>query len=661
MDLSKYKGEFISEARDSLDSLNKDLVELEKTPNDEEIIHRLFRSFHTLKGNAAAMGYAKFSELAHSLEDVLSKIKDKELSMSSELMSIILEGCDVLEDGLEKIMGDASEDISIERIVQELKEAMGVKEQKIDVTITPKLELTDADRELISQAEGKGLGNIYRIILVFESSNILKTAKTLLVMKLLVKDNSEDVMIIRTTPTIEDIRQGKFGQETEGVVATRRNIEDLTKIIGSITGIKEVYVLKPEEEYARNAAQAHEDKELKKQEIVAKHQEETVRNIQSVKVDMDNLDKLMNLVGELLISNMRLKDVEHKRDLSTLKVVLAEAERQIIDLKDEVMKIRMVPIGNIFNRFPRMVRDLATKENKKVEFIMEGQDIEFDRTILDQIGDPLVHMLRNSVDHGVELPAERLQEGKPEEGTIKLKAFREKNNAVIEVSDDGAGVNPEKVKAACIKKGIITSDEASKMSVKELQMLIFKASISTNEIVTEISGRGVGMEVVSTSMKKLGGTFSMDSVVGKGTTIRLELPLTVAIITSFLVRVGNDIYAIPLNNINETLSIPHSDVKTIKGHKVFILRGREVPIIALSELLGTVHGNESSRNVDESLIVVVNHPSGMVGLVVDDIVSQQQILIKSLQNLVKGTKGCAGATILGDGSIALILDINTLI
>ena len=660
MDLSKYKDEFISEARDHLDSLNKDLVELEKSPNDEEIIHRLFRSFHTLKGNAAAMGYNKFSELAHSLEDALSKIKDKELSMTSELMSIILEGCDVLEDGLEKISENNPEDITIDHIVSEIKDAIGLKEQRTDVTITPKLELNDTEKGLISQASEKGLGNVYRIILSFESANILKTAKTLLVLKLLTKDNPEDVMLIRTTPPIDDIRQGKFGQETEEVISTRKSIEDIKKIIDGITGMKEVHVLKAEEEYVKNIGQLHEEKEAKKQEIIAKHQEETVRNIQSVKVDMDKLDKLMNLVGELLISNMRLKDVDQKKDLSKLKGVLAEAERQIIDLKDEVMKIRMVPIGNIFNRFPRMVRDLSTKENKRTAFVMEGQDIEFDRTILDQIGDPLVHILRNSVDHGIELPEERLSNRKSEEGTIKLKAFREKNNAVIEISDDGAGVNPEKVKAACIKKGIITSDEASKMSVKELQMLIFKAGISTNEIVTEVSGRGVGMEVVSTSMKRLGGAFSMDSTVGQGTTIRLELPLTVAIITSFLVRIGSDIYAIPLNSINETLSIPYSDVKTIKGHRVFILRGREVPIISLSELLGDAESG-SSRNANELLLVVVNHSSGMIGLVVDDIVSQQQILIKSLQDLVKGTKGCAGATILGDGSIALILDINTLI
>jgi len=656
MDLSKYKAEFISEARDSLDSLNKELVILEKNPNDDEVIHSLFRSFHTLKGNAAAMGYTKFSELAHSLEDALSKIRDKEVVMTTELMSIILEGCDALEEGLQKISEDNPEDITIAHIITEIKDAIGSKEQKIELNIAQKLELTDSDNGLISQVAGKGLVNAYRAILVFESLNVLKTAKTLLVLKLFTKDYSEDVSIIKTTPVMDDIRAGKFGQEVEIVLSTRKNVEELKKIVNTISGIKELYILGVHEDYIRSAGQLHEEKESQKQEIINKHQEEVVRTIQSVKVDMDKLDKLMNLVGELLISNMRLKDIEHKKDLLMLKTVLGEAERQIIDLKDEVMKIRMVPIGNIFNRFPRMVRDLATKENKKVEFIMEGQDLEFDRTILDQIGDPLVHMLRNSVDHGIELPQDRLNARKPEDGMIKIKAFREKNNAVIEVSDDGAGIDPEKVKNACIKKGVITALQAQKMSTKELQMLIFRAGISTNEIITEVSGRGVGMDVVSTSMKKLGGAFVMESTVGKGTSIRLELPLTVAIITAFLVRIGDEIYAIPLNSINETLALKSSELKTIKGYDVFILRGKELPLIWLHDIVG-----KPKIPKEELLLVIINHSSGLIGLVVDSIISQQQILIKSLQDIVKGTKGCSGATILGDGSIALILDVNTLI
>ena len=304
MDVSKYKNEFISEARDHLDSLNKDLVVLEKDPNNDEVIHSLFRSFHTLKGNAAAMGYTKFSELAHSLEDALSKIKDKELTLTSDFMSIIFEGCDALEDGLQKISQDTPEDITVEHIISEVKAAIGVKDVKIDVKMDSRVVLTDTERNALQSANNNGFGNNYRIIIVFDASNVLKTAKTLLTLKLLNKDYAQDMIILKTNPAIEAIREGKFGAEIEVVLSTRKNRDEVSTIINKISGIREVHVLGLDEEYVKSVNQLHIEKESGKQEIITKHQEEVVKNIQSVKVDMDKLDKLMNLVGELLISNM---------------------------------------------------------------------------------------------------------------------------------------------------------------------------------------------------------------------------------------------------------------------------------------------------------------------------------------------------------------------
>jgi two-component system, chemotaxis family, sensor kinase CheA len=321
------------------------------------------------------------------------------------------------------------------------------------------------------------------------------------------------------------------------------------------------------------------------------------------------------------------------------------------------MEIRMVPIGNIFNRYPRMVRDLSIKENKKLELLIEGQEIEFDRTVLDQIGDPIVHLLRNAVDHGIEPVEERLKTGKSETGTIKLIARREKNNAIIEISDDGGGIPIEKVKKKSIERGHITKEEAAKMTDDEACMLIFRPGNSTNDVVTEVSGRGVGMDVVISKTKELGGSVRLHSELGKGTTVTLQLPLTVAIITGLIVRANNERYAIPLNTVDETVNVFSDQIKTIQNNKVFVLRGMDIPLFWLHDLTGI----SKIGNNKKLTVVIVMNGTEKTGLVVDEILSQQQVLIKSLQDMVKGTKGCAGATILGDGGVALILDIASLL
>lgn len=651
MDISEYKDEFISEARDHLDILNDALLILEKDPDDMENINRIFRSFHTLKGNAAAMEFMRFSELAHALEDVMSKIRDKELEVSKNTMDMIFDGCDTLEQGLEDISNDKPENISIDGLISELKETLGAKEEAYIVNIGEKAELTGEDNKKIQEWKNQNR-KIFRLIIVFDKNNQLKTAKAMLILR----NISAISALIKTTPASEDIKAGKFDTEIELIAASELQKEEIEKIVNDISGLKHAFILGLDEVYNKPKETAHEEKELDKAAIANKHRTDVVKQIQSVKVDMKKLDKLMNLVGELLISNIRMQDCNKKKDYSALKIVLAEVDRLILELQEEVTEIRMVPIGNIFNRFPRMVRDLAEKEGKKINLIIEGQEIEFDRTVLDEIGDPLVHLLRNCVDHGIEKPEERIDVGKPEQGTVKLIAKREKNNAVIKVTDDGAGIDTKKVKEISIKKGIITEDEAAKMTDKEIQMLIFRAGFSTSEVITDVSGRGVGMDVVLNKIKELGGSLKLDSAAGKGTSVEMQLPLTLAIITAFLVKAGDNICAIPLTAVEETVDIKKEQIKTIQGNKVFILRESEVPLFWLHDIMGL-----KREEKDILIVMIVNRSGEKIGIVVDSIIAQQQILIKGLQDIVKGTKGIAGATIMGDGTVALILDIETLL
>lgn len=655
MDSSEYKKEFVSEAKDHMDTLNEGLLQLEKDANDEENINKIFRAFHTLKGNSAAMGYIKFSELAHALEDVLSKVRDKELKVAQEVMDLLFDGCDILEEGLDKITNDNPDDIEVETSIADLKNMIGAKEEVFEIDIPEKLVFSKDEKKKVAQYKKKKF-NIYRILLVFDPKNFLKSGKASVVLRELVNDSE----LVKSIPVSDDIKQGKFGADIEIVVASKKKKEDIQKVIDGVSGFKQNFILKPDEKYVRPKIEDLVETKTPaatSEAPAGEEKKEVVKEIKSVRVEMGKLDKLMNLVGELLVSNIRLQSINKRHNIGELKTVLAGIDRLSLDLQDEVMGIRMIPIGNIFNRFPRMVRDLASKQSKKLNLVVEGSEIEFDRTVLDEIGDPLVHLLRNSVDHGVELPEERQNAGKEEQGIVKLIARREKNHAVVEVMDDGAGIDPAVIKESSVRKGHITQEEADRMSDNDLQMLIFRPGVSSNKVVTEVSGRGVGMDVVLSKIKQLGGTVKLVSEIGKGSTVTMKLPLTVAIITALMVKVGDEMYAIPLTNVDETVDVQIDDIKMINNSQVFIRRGLDIPIFWLHDLTG-MKDYEKKKNLT---VVIVNYGDENIGFVVDLIESQQQILIKSLPDVVRGTAGFSGATILGDGSVALIVDINSLL
>lgn len=654
MDMSDYKDEFVSEAKEHLDSLNDGLLELEKNPESEDNINKIFRSFHTLKGNAATMGYIKFSELAHKLEDVLSKIRDKELKITQDIMDEILEGVDALESGLTQIENDNPEHINTESLIDNLNGILESNDQEtlVNLKVSEVFEPDDKIKKIIEKNKAKKL-NIFRIILLFKTDNQLKGAKAIII----ANNITATGQIISSTPSLEDIKAVKFNDELELIISSKKTKDEIIAVIKIVTGVINFVVLNLEEKYVRPENFEHDQKEISKKEITEKHQREMVKQVQSVKVDMKMLDKLMNMVGELLISNIRLQDIDKKKDYSALKPIITSLDRLIMELHDEFVEVRMIPVGSIFNRFPRMIRDLSNKENKKINFVIEGSDIKFDRSVLDKIGDPIVHLLRNSVDHGIETPEKRVSLGKSDVGEIKLIAKREKNNAVIEITDDGGGIDIQAVKESCIKKGILTKEKADKMTDNQLQMMIFNAGVSTNKIVTEISGRGVGMDVVLNTINELGGHVELSSEVGKGTHVKISLPLTLAIVTALLVKIKKEIYAIPLVTVDQIVGLRLSKTKTIQGHEVFVLRNMDIPLLWMHELIG-VTDFEKKENLT---VVIINKDENKIGLVVDEIISQQQILIKGMQDIVKDTKGCAGATILGDGTVALIFDISSVL
>ncbi len=665
----QYKEQFISEAKDHLNSINDHLLEFEKDPTNEDPIHGLFRSFHTLKGNASTMGFTRYSELAHHLEDLLDKIRNKQIEADSELLDVLFKGTDCLEEGLNLISKDQPEEINDSEVLEKIKEILSSKGVKKEEKSEKKLEIEFSESEKKKIKELKGENFVLKISLEFEDDSTLKLAKALLA----IRSIEQACEVIKLFPPKEEIKSGNFGTEIFVVVASKKGIEELENLFKTITGIKSHNISNlqeqddsgtsnvpktPSKEPPKSPDKENvvDSKEEDKAKIAKQQQEAMSKQMQTVKIDIKSLDNLMDLVGELLISKVRLEQYAKNSTDKDFNSVVDNLTRMTIDIQDEVMKQRMIPIGNIFNRFPRMVRDLAKKENKQVNLVIEGQDIEFDRTVLDEIGDPLVHLLRNSVDHGIELPQERKDKGKSPEGTIYLTARKEKTNAIVEVSDDGAGIDGERVKKSAIKKGVITQEEADQLTDKELKRLIFRPGMSTNESVTEVSGRGVGMDVVETKIKNLGGNVKLDSELGKGTKIKLQLPLTLAIVNSLIVLIDDSKYALPLSTIERTVKIKKRDIKTIHGNPVFILMNEDVPLICLSELL---HG-KPRKDIDTYTVIVVDKEDSKIGLVVDNILTQQQVLIKGLDEMVKGIKGLGGATILGDGKVAMILDVATL-
>ena len=690
MDVSQYLEIFVEETKEHLQSLNDNILVLENEPENKDTINEIFRSAHSLKGMAGTMGYKRMQTLTHDMENVFSEIRNDKLKVTSDLVDILFQCLDALEAYLDNIINTQDEgtddNAAIIKLLNDyLNGGSGVAEQAAPqaaqaapqaaqaapqtadgvVTDFSKVNFADFEQHAIMEAGTKNL-NVYGVHVKIDPSCILKAARAFLVFKS-VEELGE---IIKSIPSAQDIEDEKFdldfdifvitGESLDKVLATVRNVSEIKDAEGSIIKLDEKKEEKPEEtektESAKPATVPKAGKPANSQPAKGK----PVVN-RSVRVDIDKLDVLMNLVSELIIAKNGLVSAaatSTTEENQSVNEQIEYLERVTTNLHESVMNVRMVPIETVVNRFPRMIRDLSKKLDKKMELYMTGEETELDRTVIDEIGDPLMHLLRNSADHGLESAEVRRERGKDEIGTIFLNAFQDGNNVVIEVGDDGNGIDIEKVKSKGIERGTITPEQAEVMSDKEVIDLLFLPSFSTSEKITDVSGRGVGLDVVKSKIESLGGVVECKSVLGEGSTFTIRLPLTLAIIQALMVKLGNEQYAIALGSIQTIEDIPLSDIKYVQGKEVINLRGNIIPIIRLGELLDVPDRTEP----DESLIVVViKKGAKQAGLVVDSLVGQMEIVIKSLGKYININKMISGATILGDGEVALIIDANAII
>lgn len=695
MDVSQYLEIFIDETREHLQSLNEQILVLEREPENVDTINEIFRAAHSLKGMAGTMGYKRMQRLTHDMENVFSEIRNGKMKASPKLVDVLFKGLDALEQYLDVIVnsGDEgtedNEDI-IQSLNEILKEGLGgsgaAEPAPAAAPATPAAaatataaagdsgvkpyQLAEHEKSAIAKALSENL-NAYAMTVYIQESCILKAARAFLVFKAL-----EDLgTVIHSEPSVQDIEDERFEFDFTVVLLTDKDAETAKKKVENVSEIKMACVeaIKPEavaesaatEKKAVTESVASEKKESTAQASGNAAPQKTAGKPvvnRSVRVDIDKLDDLMNLVSELIIAknglvSINTADVTGLRE-SGFNEQIEYLERITTNLHQSVMKTRMVPIENVVSRFPRMIRDISKKLDKKMELYMSGEETELDRTVIDEIGDPLMHMLRNAADHGLESNEERIKAGKPEVGSIFLNAYQDGNNVVIEVRDDGKGVDVEKVKRKAVEKGAITAEQAATMSDKEAVDLLFRPSFSTAEQVSDLSGRGVGLDVVKSKIEALGGDVEAKTVLGEGTTFIVRLPLTLAIIQALMVELGQEKYAIPLGSIQTIEDVLPSDIKYVQTKEVIHLRGNVIPLIRLRKVLDIPEDDFAPENLT---VVIVAKGDRLAGLVIDNLIGQQEIVIKSIGKYINNNKMIGGATILGDGEVALILDANAIV
>ncbi|WP_456329579.1 chemotaxis protein CheW [Archaeoglobus sp.] len=652
-EMEEYKQEFIQEAREYLDIMNQNFIKVEK--GDLDAINEIFRMAHTIKGMAGFMGYKNLEELCHKLESAMGKVRDGEIEVTEELIDVMLKAVDAIEEMIDRIEDEDNDNVDVEHIIQALTNLVDAEKGDEDFA---KAEKTDV------KPDGANL----RVDVYIADDCVMKSVRAALVIETL----SEVGEVVGFIPDEEDMEKDTF----DGHFVVYLKAPDASAVENAISNVAEIdrFEITLVEADERAVEQAEAETEITESEIkraegleeketeekaesrIDKKKERRKRKLESIRVNISQLDTIMNLVGELVISKGRLLQIAAEYDIPELKEAVAIMDKSITSLQDEIMQIRMVKVERVFSKFPRMVRDLARKLGKKVDFTMEGLDTELDRTVLDEISDPLVHLVRNAVDHGIETPEERKAAGKDETGRIKLAAWREKNNIIIELEDDGRGIDVEKIKQKAIERGIISPAEAESMSEDELKMLIFSPGFSTKDKATEVSGRGVGMDVVKTTVERLGGSVRVFSEKGKGTRIRIHLPPTVAIVKSLLVKVADETYAIPISSVVEALYVSEDNWKVIHGNPFMIVRGKLVPAFKLRDMFNVKNGRP-----EKEVGIIVEKEGERYALIADTIAEQQEIVIKPLTGYLAKIKGFSGVTILGDGRVVPILDISSLL
>jgi two-component system, chemotaxis family, sensor kinase CheA len=664
LDTNQYLDLFLDESREHLQNINSTLLQLEQLPDNLELVQSIFRSAHTLKGMSATMGYTNMATLTHRMENVLDAVRNNQIQVSEEVVDLFFEGLDGLSQMVDQIANGGDDHYDIQSLTEQLDRLLAGSSSEPKKAEAPKNNQATVENklqalydpyvyEVLKESINQGF-DVFQLEVTVDEECQLKGVRAYMVFQAL----GELGEIVASTPISEELEQGTFDQSFLVTVVTQTPGETIQSAIESISEISSVKVEPLEIESQSNGEigtptqeSAGEKKSAPSQE--RKGSKAVASGNKTLRVNLDRLDALMNLFEELIIERGRLEGLAKKLKDYQLNESVERLVRTSGHLRDVILNLRMVPVETVFNRFPRMVRSVAKDLNKQINLIITGQETELDRTVIDEIGDPLVHLLRNSMDHGIESPEFRRSHQKSEEGSIHLRAFHQGNHVYIEIEDDGGGINRDNVVKKAIENGLVTEEEAVKMGDQEVYSLIFRSGFSTAEKISDLSGRGVGLDVVKSKIEALGGHVEVTSTAGKGSLFSIQLPLTLSIISAMLVEVGQETFAMPLSSILETQRIDEEEILSMHQMEVMTYRDRVIPLVRLQKVLDTPATQENTSKIP---VLIIQQGSQLVGLTVDRLIGQQEIVVKPLSPYLKNLPGYSGATILGDGNVSLILD-----
>ncbi|REK67265.1 MULTISPECIES: chemotaxis protein CheA [Cohnella] len=703
MEMNQYLSIFLDEANDHLQALNENMLRLEQEPEDISIVQVIFRSAHTLKGMSATMGFEDLASLTHEMENVLDLVRNNQLKMNETIFDALFKCLDALEGMVQDVVGGGDGKADVSELVEQLKAIVrgdagkpasaasapgGVADGPLVAT---QLLLDQYQLSVLQQSIESGL-KVFHIEVFIREDCVLKAVRAYMVFELLERNGD----IIKSHPSVQDIEQDKFDRSFSVYYVSQIDEEQLKAAILNVSEIEDVTIMQVDRSSLAELDQSKEQESQAALQAVKAMREtsaaapaasapaasapnasapaaDTGKKApaaqakpaggaaagRTIRVDIDRLDKLMNLFSELLIDRARLEQLASEVRRNDLTETVEHMARVSSDLQNIVLKLRMVPVESVFNRFPRMVRDLAKSLDKKVDLVITGAETELDRTVIDEIGDPLVHLIRNSIDHGIEPVADRTAAGKPETGTVHLRAYHSGNHVFIEIEDDGRGINRQKVLDTALKRGVVTPEEAKKLTDDEVNMLLFAPGFSTADKISDISGRGVGLDVVKSKIESLGGQVTVTSAFGKGSKFSIQLPLTLSIISAMLIKLGSEKYAFPLSSIVETATVRRDQIREVHGSRVIEYRSSIIPVLSLAELLESPDYRDDQE--EETEMLVIRKGEKLAAVLVDDFIAQNEIVLKTMGKYLTNLQFVSGATILGDGQVALIIDPNSLI
>ncbi|MEG6512951.1 chemotaxis protein CheA [Desulforamulus ruminis] len=676
-------GVFIDELEEKIQVINDGLLVLEKDDGNQEIIQEIFRAAHTIKGSSGIMGYQNMASLTHEMENLFDKIRHGEIHVTSAMVNVLFEALDALKALKDEVTGDgpAMDTSSVVAKIREFVEgtiqetAVAVEQQEAEavpsVAISERswMEISEVEETVIREAELRGFQS-YRVAVDVDRDCQMKNVRAFLIFETLQQIGE----IIKSDPVAEDLQEGKYGAGFQVILITKEDADRVKNLLITISEVSDAeiqpLVLQTQETFVEGpklkAVQQNAAPQVKETTNGNGNHESDKKAVKTVRVDVNKLDNLMNLVGELVIDRTRLNRFaeifESKFGSDDLVESISEISNHLGqvtgDLQEQIMKARMLPVAQLFNRFPRMVRDTAQKLNKEIDFVVEGKETELDRNVIEVIGDPLIHLIRNAIDHGIEMPQERLAAGKPSTGTLLLKASYAESHIVITVKDDGKGIDVEHIRKKAVEMDFIDREAVERLSDRDVLQMIFKAGFSTkNDAVSDLSGRGVGMDVVRTAIEQINGTVELDTKLGEGTRFTIRLPLTLAIIRALMVTLGKQVYAFPLTNVSETLRISQEEIRRVGNNEVIVVRDKILPLARLGRLFNCSDCAEDAK----MFVVILGSGDKQVAVVVDKLLGEQEIVIKSLGDYLGQLAGLSGACILGDGKVALIVDVRGLV